>query len=158
MSSNHPIIIRFFAPNHPIWISSLLRARSESTDNQPILREKSSDPTPEIVRNRQAGHSTRQITASIRNPRRPIAVFGFNAGCQKERGLSSPWHGGFETQNGGRTFLSAKRSGDIPVPRMAGWKTRPPVVDLSAEASAKAEAEARETDKALKEILEKLGV
>jgi hypothetical protein len=41
---------------------------------------------------------------------------------------------------------------------MAGWKTRPPVIDLSAEASAKAEAEARETDKALKEILQKLGV
>ncbi len=30
----------------------------------------------------------------------------------------------------------------------AGWKTRPPVI----------EAEARETDKALKEILEKIGI
>lgn len=38
---------------------------------------------------------------------------------------------------------AAKRSGDFPVPCMAGWKTRPP---------------ARETDKALKEILEKIGV
>ena len=40
------------------------------------------------------------------------------------------------------------RRADIPVPRMAGWKTRLPVI----------EAEARETDKGLKEILEKLGV
>lgn len=36
-----------------------------------------------------------------------------------------------------------KTNGDFPVPCMAGWKTRPPV---------------RETDKALKEILEKIGV
>ncbi len=54
----------------------------------------------------------------------------------------------------------SQRRGDIPVPQKesglsspllqekAGWKTRPPVI----------EAEARETDKALKEILEKLGV
>ena len=41
-----------------------------------------------------------------------------------------------------------QRRADIPVPRMAGWKTRPPVI----------EAEAQETDEALKEILEKLGV
>lgn len=41
-----------------------------------------------------------------------------------------------------------KRSGDFPVPRMAGWKTRHHVT----------EAEARETDKALKDILEKIGV
>ncbi len=41
---------------------------------------------------------------------------------------------------------------------MAGWKTRLPVIDLSAEASAKAEAEARETDKALNKNLDKLGV
>ncbi|MGB4333469.1 MAG: hypothetical protein WBJ41_01310 [Chromatiaceae bacterium] len=54
--------------------------------------------------------------------------------------------------------LAAKRSGDFPVPYMAGWKTRPPVIDLSAEALAKVEAEARETGKALKEILEKIGV
>ena len=39
--------------------------------------------------------------------------------------------------------MNAKRSGDFPVPGKAGWKTRPPV---------------RETDKALKEILEKIGV
>jgi type I restriction enzyme M protein len=32
------------------------------------------------------------------------------------------------------------------------------VIDLSAEASAKEESEARETDRALKEILEKIGV
>lgn len=74
-------------------------------------------------------------------------------------------------KNGARTFLSAKwsqRRGDIPVPLEAkawkterghscprhqrakngGWKTPAPVI----------EAEARETDKALKEILEKLGV
>jgi hypothetical protein len=44
--------------------------------------------------------------------------------------------------NGARTFLSA-----IQKPN-AGWKTRAPVI----------EAEARETDKALKEILEKLGL
>lgn len=60
--------------------------------------------------------------------------------------------------NGARTFLSAKRSGDFPVPDMAGWKTRPPVIDLSAVALAKAEAEARETDTAMKGILEKLGI
>ncbi|MCF7732251.1 MAG: hypothetical protein K9N23_11210 [Akkermansiaceae bacterium] len=63
--------------------------------------------------------------------------------------------------NGARTFLSAKRSGDIPGPHAAkagGWKTPAPVIDLSAVASAKAEAEARETDKALKQILEKLGI
>lgn len=41
-----------------------------------------------------------------------------------------------------------KRSGDLKVPGKAGWKTRPPVI----------EAEARETDKALKMILEKIGV
>jgi hypothetical protein len=35
---------------------------------------------------------------------------------------------------------------------------RSATIDLSAVASAKVEAEARETDKALKEILEKLGV
>ena len=40
------------------------------------------------------------------------------------------------------------RRADIPVPRMAGWKTRLPVI----------EAEARETDKALKVIVENLGV
>lgn len=48
--------------------------------------------------------------------------------------------------NGARTFLSAKRSGDIPVPHHhenGGWKTPAPL---------------RETDKALKEILEKLGI
>lgn len=71
--------------------------------------------------------------------------------------------------NGARTFLSANRSGDFPVPGKAVWKPRPPVIDLSAEARAKAEAEARETDEALKarpqkleerrrKILEKLGV
>lgn len=38
---------------------------------------------------------------------------------------------------GGRTFLSANKK------RMAGWKTRPPL---------------RETDRAMKEILEKIGV
>jgi len=43
---------------------------------------------------------------------------------------------------GGRTFLSANWNA------MAGWKTRPPVI----------EAEARETDKALREILEKIGI
>ena len=45
----------------------------------------------------------------------------------------------------------AKRRADIPVrhgAKEAGWKTRPPVI----------EAEARETDKALKEVLEKLGI
>lgn len=41
-----------------------------------------------------------------------------------------------------------QRRADIPVPRMAGWKTRLPVI----------EAEARETDKALKVIVENLGV
>ena len=41
-----------------------------------------------------------------------------------------------------------QRRADIPVPRMAGWKTR----------HAEIEAEAREMDKSLKEILEKLGV
>jgi hypothetical protein len=44
-----------------------------------------------------------------------------------------------------------KRRADIPVRHgvgEAGWKTRPPFI----------EAEARETDKARKEILEKLGV
>ena len=53
-----------------------------------------------------------------------------------------------------------------PLTPKAGWfraggdiiQTRPPVLDLSAVASAKAEAEARETDKTLKEILEKLDV
>lgn len=43
---------------------------------------------------------------------------------------------------GERTFLSANKK------LMAGWKTRPPVI----------EAEAQDTDKALKEILEKIGV
>jgi len=37
-------------------------------------------------------------------------------------------------------------------------ETRPPVIDLSAEALAKVEAEARETGKALKENMEKIGV
>jgi hypothetical protein len=41
-----------------------------------------------------------------------------------------------------------QRSGDFPVPSVAGWKTRPPVIEV----------EATEMDKALKEILEKLGV
>lgn len=102
--TSHPIIIRFSGPNHPIWAGSRLRARSESTDHRPFFRRKSTDATVEIVRNRQARHSNRQITAAT---------------------------------------LAAKRSGDFPAPCMAGWKTRPP---------------ARETDKALKEILEKIGV
>lgn len=45
----------------------------------------------------------------------------------------------------------SQRRGDIPVPHHqenGGWKTPAPVI----------EAEARETDKVLKEILEKLGV
>ncbi len=102
--TNYPIIIRFSGPNHPIWAGSRLRARSESTDHRPFFRRKSTDATVEIVRNRQARHSYRQITAATR---------------------------------------AAKRSGDFPVPCMAGWKTCPP---------------ARETDIALKEILEKIGV
>ncbi len=39
--------------------------------------------------------------------------------------------------------MSAKQNADIPVPHKADWKTRPP---------------ARETDKALSEILEKIGI
>lgn len=97
-----------------------------------------------------------------------------SSGLRQARGRQSSGR-----PNGARTFLSAKRSGDFPVPDMAGWKTRPPVIDLSAglsgeasaktEALAKAEADARETDKVLKarppkleerrrKILEKLGV
>jgi hypothetical protein len=55
-------------------------------------------------------------------------------------------------KNGARTFLSANQEPN------AGWKTRTPVIDLSAVAAAKAEAEALVKDKALKEILEELGV
>lgn len=50
--------------------------------------------------------------------------------------------------------MKTKGSADIPVRHIVGC----PVTDLSAVASAKEEAEARETDKALKEILESIGV
>jgi hypothetical protein len=71
-----------------------------------------------------------------------------------------------KAQNGARTFLSAKRSGDILVPRVdgsAGWKPRAPVIDpsadLSGEASAKTEARGakEENDKALKTCPPELG-
>ena len=42
---NHPIIVRFSVPNHPIEIGKHLRTRSESTDNRPIFQPQSSDRT-----------------------------------------------------------------------------------------------------------------
>ena len=136
----HPIIIRSSGPNHPIPASPRLDTRSESTDNRPIFRGQSSDGAAEIVRNRQAKRPDRQISTMC-EAANPVDFDGI----------------GVPSQNGARTFLSAKGSGDFPVPGIPGWtdakrrwrsKTRPPII----------EAEARETDKALKEILEKIGV
>jgi hypothetical protein len=77
----------------------------------------------EIVRNRQARHSNRQITAAT---------------------------------------LVAKRSGDFPVPCMAGWKTQTGGGHSCPQSKTKAGLKTRppawETDKALKEILVKNGV
>ena len=57
MKNNHPIIVRFFAPNHPIGCSSVAKSqRLESTDNRPIFQPKSPDDfrtSRGIVRNRQ---------------------------------------------------------------------------------------------------------
>ncbi len=54
--------------------------------------------------------------------------------------------------NGEGTFLSPANI------KAEGWKTPAPVIALSTVTSAKVEAKARETDKALKGILEKIGV
>lgn len=60
MNRNHPIIIRFPGPNHPISASPRLIARPESTDNRPISRPQSSDAAAKIVRDRQAKRPNRQ--------------------------------------------------------------------------------------------------
>jgi hypothetical protein len=60
VNRNHPIIIRFPGPNHPISARPRFIARPESTDNRPIFRRQSSDAAAKIVRDRQAKRPSRQ--------------------------------------------------------------------------------------------------
>jgi len=66
VNRNHPIIIRFSGPNHPIWgCSATVIRQRESSDNRPIFQPESPDDSRRsalIVRNRQAKRLNRQIT------------------------------------------------------------------------------------------------
>lgn len=75
MNRNHPIIIRFPGPNHPISASPRLIARPESTDNRPIFRRQSSDAAAKIVRDRQAKRPNRP-SPTIRSAADPVEFPG----------------------------------------------------------------------------------
>lgn len=163
MKTNHPIIIRFSAPNHPIGVRKRLHAKSESTDNRPIFYDQSSDTRVGIVRNRQKkrtessdrilnasrhfsrqnGESGRQI---IRIPGDP-AIYPAILRDSPATGSGIAQFCRFSCRNGRRRTKSGQESGH----RVRILETQFKSADLSVVVPPSGtKVEARETDKALR--------
>jgi hypothetical protein len=126
---------RTVRPDHPISASPRLIARPESIDNRPIFRRQSSDAAAKIVRDRQAKRSNRQspTTCSAASPLEFLGIW--------------------ETVNN----LDFNSGEFATIKSQAGLNSYRPIAEI-VEELAVIEAEARETDKALRGILKQLGV
>lgn len=70
VGGNHPIIVRSFAPNHPIWHASVtLGGRRQPTDHRPISPPALLDHSARswgMVGHRQAKHPNRQTVEELK--------------------------------------------------------------------------------------------
>ena len=132
---NHPIIIRFPGPNHPISASPRLVARPESTDNRPIFRRQSSDAAAKIVRDRR-----------VKRPSPPCPAICSAANSVEFLGI---WETDHNPDFNSGEFATIKSQ--------AGLNSYRPCAEIVEELNA-VEAEAKETDQALGRILKQLGI
>jgi hypothetical protein len=131
---NHPIIIRFPGQNHPISASPHLIARTDSTDNRLVFRRQSSDAASKIVRDRRVKRPSRQ-SPLICSAANPVEFLGI-------------WETDHNPDFNSGEFATVKSQ--------AGLNSYRPIAEI-VEKQVVIEAEARETDKALRKILKELG-
>ena len=180
MNRNHPIIIRFPGPNHPISARPRLIARPESTDNRPIFPRQSSDAAAKIVRYRQAKRPNRQ-SPTICSAANPVEFDGIrsrfrNASQVFEKGDPKNFIPEAGIQRIADTLIGwteaekLSRIVDHAEPKRNDYNISPSryihtsdaetyrlIAEIVGELKA-IEAEAKETDRALAKILKQLGV